>query len=175
MVQYRWKTGRGFHVNAQTAGEHLDRLQRAYGGRLTPSDIVADAKAVNAPLHGCFEWDNTRAAQLHREWQARQLVAAVRIVQEGDGTTPPKLLRAYVNLLDPLTEDADIPTQAYRPMASVLADVTLRQQLLAQARREMALFINKYDEIQELVVLAEAVVQQIDRLQSGGGPEHATL
>ncbi len=48
-------------------------------GRLLPSDVLEEARDLNSPLHGYFEWDDATAAEQHRLRQARQLIRRVRI------------------------------------------------------------------------------------------------
>jgi len=51
-------------------------------GVLKPTVIVQTAKKKTSPLHGCFTWDDSKAAEQHRLWEARHLIKRVRIVHE---------------------------------------------------------------------------------------------
>ena len=53
---------------------------------LMPEDVVEAATDKKSVLHNLFTWDDTSAAKEYRLWQARQLVAKVRIKIEDDGT-----------------------------------------------------------------------------------------
>ena len=44
--------------SAQVAGEVCERLEAR--GRLTPSDLVDESRAEDAPLHGMFTWDDSK-------------------------------------------------------------------------------------------------------------------
>lgn len=48
-------------------------------GRLTPQNVVADARNRNSPLHDIFEWDDAKAADQYRLEQARELIRSVKI------------------------------------------------------------------------------------------------
>lgn len=49
-------------------------------GRLSPADVVETARDPSSPLHHCFDWDDTSAAESWRIEQARRLIRSVRVV-----------------------------------------------------------------------------------------------
>ena len=55
----------------------LRALYEKNGKRLTPELVVRDARSPSSPLHGCFEWDDSAAAEAWREQQARTLMRSV--------------------------------------------------------------------------------------------------
>ena len=57
----------------------LQEIAANNDGILRPEIVVEAARAKTSPLHSSFEWDNTRAAEAHRLWQARQLIVSVTI------------------------------------------------------------------------------------------------
>jgi len=59
--------------------EHLETLARANGGRITPDDVVADARKKDSPLHALFEWDVKKAAAQHWVDTARSLIRSVEV------------------------------------------------------------------------------------------------
>src|SRR5262245_5543540 len=69
-------------TNEQRAAvrQRLEQIEASNGGRLTPSDVIRDARQKTSPLHGFFEWDVKKAAQQHWMDQARQLITSVRVV-----------------------------------------------------------------------------------------------
>lgn len=46
-------------------------------GRLTARDVVTAARDPASPLHDCFEWDDSTAAEAWRTEQARSLIRSV--------------------------------------------------------------------------------------------------
>jgi hypothetical protein len=72
-----------FGVDAQTAGEELDRIRRR-DGTIRPAVVVNESRPDEAPLHPVFEWRDEVAAEKYREHQATKLVKVVRVV------TPPR-------------------------------------------------------------------------------------
>lgn len=70
-----------FGVDAQTAGEELDRIRQEHG-TLEPGTVVDESRPEEAPLHPAFEWHDPKAAELYREHQATNLIKQVRVVVE---------------------------------------------------------------------------------------------
>lgn len=66
--------------------EALDKLYVKHG-TLTPDLVVRAARADTSPLHACFEWDDSAAAQSWREEQARVLIRSVRVEITTDTVT----------------------------------------------------------------------------------------
>ena len=81
MTNYQWRNGSRIRggVDAQAAGEELDRIRDKHNG-LQPQDVVDESKPDEAPLHPCFEWDDAAAANEHRKHQARTLVRSIEVV-----------------------------------------------------------------------------------------------
>lgn len=103
-------------------------LGRIYSrdGVLTPAAVIDEARPKDAPLHPAFEWDNKRAAEGFREWQARQLIRTVTITRENKGAA-----RVYVNVR---RQD----DQGYHPVAEVVQ----RPDMLAIALHDLLTKIN---------------------------------
>lgn len=80
-------------VDIDAAADALAEVHAEHG-ELTPPAVVSAAEPKSSALHPAFEWRNSVAAQKHREWQARQLIRSVRIVDES-GTERP----AYVSCI----------------------------------------------------------------------------
>lgn len=160
VTQYIWKNG-GFKIKAQVAGERLAELSEQNNHRLTPRIVLEDARPPESPLHPCFEWDDVRAAELHREDQARNVIRSIRVSQPA-GNNETRIVRAYVNIVEQAGKDI---LHAYMPMAVVMADDALRQQLLTRARRDLLAFKDRYTEFEELAAIGENALQQIDQLE----------
>ena len=72
-------------VTADQAAHELERIRESIG--LTPKNVVNESRPTDAPLHPCFEWDDTKAAERYREGQARTIIRAVILV-EGENSGP---------------------------------------------------------------------------------------
>jgi hypothetical protein len=116
-------------IPAQVAGQELEKLRRE-GGRIIAAEVVAAATPEDAPLHPAFEWDDSAAAQAHREHQARNLVRRVQVLTEH---RDPEVLR--VEPIRPIHAAArDEPVSEFDPLAE---DHKLAVGSLLQAKRQV--------------------------------------
>lgn len=92
---------------------HIRSLEDA-DGRITPDQVVADAKQKDSPIHNLFEWDKTKAAAAHWLDQARAIIGAVRVVVTNQTTT----IKAPLYTRDPEAHGA----QGYRSVAALRAN-----------------------------------------------------
>lgn len=142
---YQFRTGHGgFGVEAQVAGEELERLGTGNFGALRPAAVVDAARRPESPLHPAFEWDDSVAAEAHRRQQARHLIGAiVTVVPESQSSEP---VRAFVNVRQ---QEA----QSYVPIRVAMSDEALRAEVLAQATRELVAWRTRHREMNELANL----------------------
>ena len=75
---FKWGESKRFSVSADVAGKVMTDLSNTIG--LTAQNLVNVSRPEDAPLHKCFEWNDTKAAENYREWQARKMIAAIEIV-----------------------------------------------------------------------------------------------
>jgi hypothetical protein len=119
-------------------------------GRLSARRVVEWARTHRASaLHTCFQWDNTKAAEAYRIWQARELIVSVEVVY-GDG----KKRQVYVSPISIRGSKAG----GYQSLVSVLSDRDMRKQFLAQALAELELVLAKYEDLTELAGVRAAVL-----------------
>lgn len=96
------KAEEDFQVDAQTAGEELQRIKRAHG-LLHPATVVDESRPEEAPLHPAFEWRDPVAAEQWREHQASQLIRRVRVVPvDADAPVLPRAPRVEMAPPEPL-------------------------------------------------------------------------
>lgn len=77
-VQYFAKSSARFtNADAQVIGPVLSSL--AERGPVTARDVVEAAHSSNSPIHEYFEWDDKKAADMHRVGVARDMVKTVRV------------------------------------------------------------------------------------------------
>lgn len=130
-------------------------------GTVTPEAVLDDARDPASPLHTFFEWDDTKAADLHRLATARTLVRSVvyRVkVLEGDAATfQPMLVR-----LRP--EPAAKP--AYVSFPRIAASPDLREQMLENARRDLVGWVRRYRTLEALAEAMPLAEQLLQRLQA---------
>ena len=119
----------------------LEEVREANGGTLTPQAVVEAARDNASPLHECFTWDDSEAAEQYRLWEARQLIRVrVVLLRPKDEDTRP--IRAYVSLIE------DRGHEGYRPTIEVLTDEQRRVALVRQAIGEIAAACKKYEDME---------------------------
>ena len=128
----------------------LKRIERECGGVLQASAVVEAARPTESPLHSHFEWDDVKASNEYRLWQARQLIrVCVHVIDK----SPNESDRIWVSL----KSDRSSPGGLYRPTVSVLSDKALREQLLRDAIDEFDYFQKKFGQLKELVDVFRAM------------------
>lgn len=140
---YQWKVPGIIPVDAQTAGEELERIYER-DGSITPEAVVEDSTDPSAPLHGCFEWDNEKAAHKYRITQAQGIIRCIVSVDKPESPATP--IRAFVST-----------RQSYKPITVVINDADARAELLRSALAELENFKRKYAALQELVCVFNAI------------------
>lgn len=163
-AEFRWAPGSRMTkrvLDPNLAGETLETLQQGNGGRLTARVVVDAARAIDSPLHPCFEWDDVRAAELHREDQARHVISSIRIVQRSaDPKQEAQLIRAYVNLEETVGDEKQ---RAYLPMARVFNDADLLRQAMERAAAELRAFEDKYADFEAIARAAKVARETIEQ------------
>lgn len=135
-VMWEWKLPSLYSVDAQTAGEELERIKNKYG-YIAAANVVEESRSPNSKLHDCFEWDDTAAAEKYRETQARTLIRNITCRVEEVHMEP---VRAFFHT----------KTFEYQPMKVVFQTPDMREELILSAIREMTAFRRKYQILSEL-------------------------
>jgi hypothetical protein len=148
---YQWKPEARVKVDAQVAGEELERIRTFNNGRLDPKNVVEASRSPDAPLHGEFEWNDAEAAEAHRAQQASYLIRCIT-VEMTDGGEEAKSVRAFVSVVR--EED-----RSYTSIAHALSDAELRAQVLASAWVELEAWRKRHAELIELAKVF-AVIDQ---------------
>lgn len=141
---YQWKIPTLYSVDAQTAGEELERIYNERG-ELSPKNVVDASRSEQAPLHVCFEWDNEKAAEKWREEQASRIISTITIVGE-NANTAGREVRSFIHAQG-----------SYHPLAVVVSDVDKTAEMLKDALRELASFRKKYETLSQLAPLFDAM------------------
>jgi len=150
-----------------TVSEELLFLKDTNGGLLDPAKVVDYARNPDTALHTRFEWDDSKAAEDYRLWQARKIISlelvvirqnigevAQIVVNLEERTNKDKPVRAFVSLKQDRRGDEAC---GYRSIYDVLSDEGLRKQLLDEARGDMRMFKKKYDTLNELAKVFSAM------------------
>ena len=165
---YSWRPGSRVKVDVDKALVAM-RAIYAQHGAITPKAVVETSKPEDSVLHDEFEWDDTEAARIHREEQARYLLRSMVVVYKRQDGTKTQPVRAFVKIvpsaddpvLDELAADAVQP-HIYLPIKKVMDEPDLRQRHRRQAWRELVAWRQRYRDIDAFATLFE----QIDSMQA---------
>lgn len=141
-------------LNQRIIEKELLRIQKKHGA-LTPKVIVEESRVPNAVLHHHFIWDDTRAAQSYREWQARQVIAVVTF-QHPQMDTP---VRTFQNVILERPGEDGIPESyhVYLRVKDILKNPATRSQLLERAHREASEWALRYKSLIELAEIISVI------------------
>jgi hypothetical protein len=186
---YEWNDGTRIKLDAQVAGETLEKLIEENDGMLTPQTIMDAAQDPHSPLHTAFTWDDGVAAFKYRMNEARYLTRSLLVVyrnEQGDE----RRVRGFVSLetqsqaIVPVTvsaiaaepgerrftftaaispedgEPGDEARRGYVHIFDAMQDEALRKQIMEIAKREIISWRKRYGEYQEFA----QVVTTIDEL-----------
>ena len=140
-MTYQWKVPGIMPVDAQTAGNELQRIYER-DGVIEPETVVAESQTPSAPLHSCFEWDDEKAAHKYRITQAQNIIRAIVVVDEAKQPET----RAFVSV-----------QREYHPVSVVVRNPEKREILLQNALNELRWFERKYNSLQELSAVFSAI------------------
>lgn len=130
---------------AQTYGEHLEKLTVKNDNQLEPAIVVKDAKRKRSPLHDYFEWDDSKAAHAHRLERARHLIRSVEVVIKREGKE--YQTRAFHSVIIKRNSHTE---RAYAEVERVMSEPELREQVIGKALQELESWRRRYGELREL-------------------------
>lgn len=140
-----WRTPGIFNADAQKVCNEL----REIGEEFTPEEIVEAAEDETKELHKCFEWDNTKAANKYRLYQARiltsQIVFKREVVEDEEAPAPIRIF----NKAD-RSGGYKIPERTFKVQSEYEA-------LLQRAYAELRAFKAKYATLKELDYILELI------------------
>lgn len=139
---YRWKPAAHVSIDAQTAGEEMERIKLAHNGRLDP-EFVVDAMLADeaSPLRPHFTLDVQAAARERWEDQASFLIRSIELMPSPE-MPEAQPIRAFVSVV---TEQE----RFYVSTVDALSDPELRAQVLSQAWRELEAWRQRHAELTE--------------------------
>lgn len=148
-----WKPGFEFayKADAQKVYEEISSI----GEKATKEDIVNKARDENTELHSCFEWNDTKAAEKYRLYQANDIVRHLYLVrqedeeeQEEDKKITVERFRCFSNLGK---------NNEYESTITIVRNEDKYQMLLEQAKRELQAFKAKYSILKELKPIIDLI------------------
>lgn len=141
-------------MTARIASRHVERIQALEKeGRITPAEILADAKQPESPLHDLYDWDVTQAAEAHWLDRTREIIRSIKV-----NVT----IETRVYQLPRYVESADKPAgaQGYRTLASLTKDPPAARRALEQ---EFARVVGTLQRARDLAIALglETVVEDL--------------
>lgn len=127
-----------FKADAQKVADEIVEI----GDEATPEQIVEKARDNTTELHKCFTWDDTKAAELYRLQEARQVVRLLVIEPKAEEAEP-QAIRMFFKV-------GTAHGTGYKQTLHILRNEDEYKALLKQAKGELATFRNKYKRLTEL-------------------------
>jgi hypothetical protein len=184
IAEYAFRAGMKFPIDPNVAGKELERINHANNG-VTPQAVVDEARPEEAPLHPVFEWDDERAGENWRRYQARNLIRAVITIEpSSDGKESTTQQPAYVHVEQRLDDGQKRKT--YMPIRTVVNRPDLFADALSHLQRKAsemqsavealeraARKFNQSDEILAKVTVMIKALETASRLANSiGGKAH---
>lgn len=145
---YKWMEGFRSSVKAEVAGEVMERLESE--GRLTPANLVEEARPVDAPMHRAFEWDDAKAAENYRRQQATQMIRAI-VVRESD------VIEGGKEAVQVKVFNQPEKGGVYESLRTILLDEEKAGSLMDKAKAELRTFRIKYSQLERLARLMSEI------------------
>lgn len=129
-----------FKADAGKVYEELETIKDR-----TPQNIVDYAEAnPESELYKCFTWDDRKAANEWRKYEARQVVRL--LVFEDEETNEPTRIRVMQRA-----------SETYEPVKKIVRDENEYKKLLNRAYAELQIFRDRYKNLVELEGILEAI------------------
>lgn len=138
-MKYEFKAGARYSVAADVAGAELERIQNQRGV-IEPRVVVEESRPEAAPLHPVFEWNDDKAAENYRTWQARSLIKSVRVIEMRDGADVPVPVYVHVPTATAAKADDDGAVQTpagYQPVSVVVQRPDMYVSALGELQRKI--------------------------------------
>lgn len=150
-VKYKAKTN-GFlsDKDAMVIGPEIERIQKTYG-IAKPSAVVGEARKKTSPLHQYFTWDDALAGEKYREWEARNLMRDVVIVNRNQ-----EEFRAFLNIRA-VENESRFEGRGYMGAEDVFSNEDYKQQVLKRAYSEIKIWQHRYKSLKEFSEVHEAI------------------
>ena len=121
---YKWKRGSCYKANADKCKAEIDTLADK-----TAKGIVKYASNKKTELYKCFEWDDAKAAEKYRLYQAQNILCSfVRVNVDSEGNEYET--RVY-------EKDSNKKGAPYRDVMEAFDDVAFKQIIINRVKRDI--------------------------------------
>lgn len=146
------------HTQARAAGTVMAQIEQEEGC-VTPSSLLAVSRPEAAPCHNLYTWDDTLAGEKWRLEESRRIIRSVCIVNPAIPQAEQIIRRAFVNIV-PCDTETRFTRQAYISFANAEKNPAYVQQLLANAKQELRLWQQKYEDLREYFTATLAGIEK---------------
>ena len=157
-----WKIGSVFKADPTLALREVQKVNNDYGGEPPDGALVEHARDVNSVLHNDFEWDDTIAAHKQRVETEKKIKRSLVYVcrRESDQPEEAKGVRVFSSVKR--TDEDGYTTRFYLNTVDAMKDPVYREQIIANAQRELQQFHNKYHSLLELADVLDPIKKRLD-------------
>ena len=152
---YKWSIPQ-FSVPAQIVGAECERIEKECGS-VTCEKLVDSARDMSSACHNLFEWDNEVAGEKWRLQQAKTVLCCLKIEVTNNEDNEPKQIKAFIN-----TNPNNTKAQ-YCSFKNVMSDTYLMASAVERAKRELNMFLDKYNTFNELLPINKAIQSFLDQ------------
>jgi hypothetical protein len=135
-----------------TASDAIRALAEKHG-KITAELVLKSAEKKSSPLHSHFDWDDSSAARRYRLVQAGELIRRIKVEYIVSETNTVRV-RAFHNVSDQAEED---PETYYVSLSEALTVESYHAQLMANCKRDMNAFRQKYAALSEVSCVISAM------------------
>ncbi len=154
MTEHRYFATGGLSTEAANVfGERIEQIAER-NGLATPAAIVEDAEDVSSPIHDFFEWNDEVAGHRYRLNQAHFYLRHI-VVVPAEKKAP---VRAFHSVK--ITTDEN-EQRGYAPLARILSDEGLLNQVIESAQRELQSWRRRYGQYKALARATEKVEEAL--------------
>jgi hypothetical protein len=156
-IVYAWKSGSQLgHLDAERCYRELDKLKDKHGGDFSAAEVVEAAKSKKSALHSGFEWDDSKAAVLHRLHQASKLQRSLVVLDRSKDNPEP--VRAFnIKRVEHGSAKGAASAKRFSTTEEVMKDPDARAALIANTLRQLVELRNRFRQLQELAIVWRAV------------------
>jgi hypothetical protein len=152
--KYRATYGAPFNKKkAQIYGECLKKIEERNNRTIDPIDVVNEARKRNNPLHSFFDWDDTKAAEKYRLWQARNLINHITVEITYDHKK--KDVKSWFSINE--TPNQKKLNKVYISVERAMEEPELRKQVLVGAIEEADDWRERYIQYKELSLVFNSI------------------
>ena len=161
-IHASWRDGYHAKVDATVAYKELQSIRKSNNGEITPENILEKARLKKSPLHKAFNWDDKKAANQFRLYEARNMSRCLNITIKEKPERPVQWL-AVVTVARP---DEQPARKVYKSIEDILKDPVSRDELLSRAITEALSYRKKYHMLSELALIFTAMDEVTQHAES---------